>query len=55
MDRLLPISMFDEKSGSSKPVIQINISGIGDSSSPDKIMDIVDLTSNIEDAEYEDL
>jgi hypothetical protein len=55
MDRLLPISMFDEKSGSSKPVIQINISGIGDSMSPDNAVNIVDMTSNIEDAEYEDL
>jgi hypothetical protein len=47
--------MFDEKGGSSKPVIQINISGIGDNMSPDNTVNIVDMTSNIEDAEYEDL
>jgi hypothetical protein len=48
MDRALPVSMFDEKNGSSKPTIQINISGINDSVS----IASSDAMDDIEEGEY---
>jgi hypothetical protein len=51
MDRLLPISMFDEKSGNSKPTIQINISGINDNLSVVS-SDVKDMFNDVEDGEY---
>jgi hypothetical protein len=50
-DRLLPVSMFDEKAGNNKPTIQINISGINDSVSIASA-DVVDAMDDIEDGEY---
>jgi hypothetical protein len=50
MDRLLPISMFDEKAGNNKPTIQINISGINDNAT---VISATDITNDdIEEGEY---
>ncbi len=51
MDRLLPISMFDEKAGNSKPTIQINISGINDNLSVVST-DVKEMFDDVEDGEY---
>jgi hypothetical protein len=51
-DRLLPVSMFDEKAGNNKPTIQINISGINDNAT---VISATDITNDdIEDGEYTD-
>jgi hypothetical protein len=49
-DRLLPVSMFDEKAGNSKPTIQINISGINDSALVST--DVKGMFDDVEDGEY---
>jgi hypothetical protein len=49
-DRLLPVSMFDEKAGNNKPTIQINISGINDNATVISATDITD--DDIEEGEY---
>ena len=49
-DRLLPVSMFDEKAGNNKPTIQINISGINDNAT---VISATDITNDdIEEGEY---
>jgi hypothetical protein len=50
MDRLLPISMFDEKAGNNKPTIQINISGINDSALVST--DVKEMFDDVEEGEY---
>jgi hypothetical protein len=53
-DRLLPVSMFDEKAGNSKPTIQINISGINDNLSVVS-SDVKDMFNDVEEGEYEEV
>jgi hypothetical protein len=49
-DRLLPVSMFDEKACNNKPTIQINISGINDNAT---VISATDITNDdIEEGEY---